>query len=354
MLPFTRTVLVVASLVLLPAISAEARDKTDIIYLANGDRITGEIKELDRGKLQVKTDSMGTIYMEWEDIASVESNYQFQFERSDGTRVTGKIQPTSEESSITLLAGLGRVTFAHERVVRISQIEDSFWDQLKGSLSFGYSFTKASDVAQANAGFSVSHRTRERAYTLDGSTIITRDQNNKQTDRSTLNSGLTRFHANRWFNNFTFGFESNDELGLDLRTSFGAGIGRYLVQTNRTELSLVGGLLATAENLDPVDTGGGATTGQSSTENLEAQFGIAFDRFIFDSPSMDLSTSLYVYPNLTESNRTRSQLDISLRWELIKDLYWDLSYYNSYDSKPPSGSESTSDYGIVTSVSWSF
>lgn len=69
--------------------SAHARDKTDIVYLANGDRVTGEIIQLEHGKLRMSTDSMGTISIEWDNISRVESDFQFQFERADGTRITG-------------------------------------------------------------------------------------------------------------------------------------------------------------------------------------------------------------------------------------------------------------------------
>lgn len=60
------------------------------------------------------------------------------------------------------------------------------------------------------------------------------------------------------------------------------------------------------------------------------------------------------FPNITESGRTRAQLDLSLRWVVINDLFWDLSYYNSYDSDQPSSSESSDDSGIVTSIGYSF
>ena len=35
--------------------------KTDVVTLENGDEITGEIKQLDRGKLEYGTDDMGTV-----------------------------------------------------------------------------------------------------------------------------------------------------------------------------------------------------------------------------------------------------------------------------------------------------
>ena len=322
-----------------------ARDKTDIVWLSNGDRITGEIKQLERGRLKLKTDSMGELSIEWNDIVKIESPYEFQFERSDGTRVTGTIEETPEKKRVSVKTDKANVEFAHENLVRMSQIEDRFLDRLKGSLSFGYSFTKASKVAQGNLGFQLKHRTEIRALTAEGNTIITTDQANETTQRSNLRFGLTRFWKDRFFSAFIFGLERNDELGLKLRTSAGAGVGRYLVQTNYSELSAVGGLLVTNEAL---------ASDVSSKQNLEGLLGLEYARYIFDDPQLNLNSRISLFPGITDSGRNRAQLDVSLRWEVFKDLFWDLSYYNSYDSNPPSGSESTNDYGIVSSLGWSF
>ena len=336
------------------ATTAHARDKTDVVWLANGDRITGEIKQLQHGKLQLKTDSLGTVSIEWDDISRVESTFQFQFERTDGTRITGRLGKSSDDEKITVVGQERTARFTHDKVVRISQIEDTFWERLQGSMTFGYSFTKASDVAQGNLGFRATHRTEIRSWTIDGSTIITSDQANESTQRSNLSLSTTRYRNNRWFNSYLLGFESNDELRLDLRTSVGAGLGRYLVQTNTSELALMGGLLGTAENLNPDETGDPLTITSSSKESLEGMLGVDYSRYIFDDPTVDLTVSLFTFPSLTTSGRNRAQFDVNFRWELINDLFWDLSYYNTYDSDPPSGSASTNDYGIVTSIGYSF
>jgi hypothetical protein len=340
--------LILASIVATPAL---AREKSDVIWLANGDKITGEIKQLEHGKLRLGTDSIGVILIEWDDISRIESDFAFQFERSDGTRVTGTVSHAAEQKTITLTSQDEAVSLAHDNVIRIAQIEDSFWDRLQGSLSFGYSYTKASNVAQGNLGFRATHRTEKRSFSLDGSTIITSDQDNEGTQRSNLDFSITRFRPNRWFNTYLMGFESNDELGLDLRSSIGAGFGRYLVQTNISELALMGGVIGTVESLqqDPL-----TLTTPSSQENLEGMVGLDYSRYVYDHPAVDLSARLSAFPSFTESGRTRAQLDLSLRWEIISDLFWDLSYYNSYDSDPPSNSESTSDYGVVTSIGYSF
>jgi hypothetical protein len=346
-------ILTFASIVSSPAL---ARDKTDVVWMSNGDRLTGEIKQLEHGKLWLSTDSLGEVSIEWDEISRINSDYEFQFERTDGKRFTGTVNPTPTQQLISLQHDESTVDFAHENVVRISQIEDSFWERLNGSLSFGYSFTKASDVAQGNLAFRATHRTEIRSWTLNGSTILTNDQADESTQRSDLSLNLTRFRNNRWFTTYVLGFESNDELRLDLRSSIGAGVGRFLVQTNTSELALIGGLVGTAENLSPeFDPGTGEIiVDHPSQENIEGLLGIDYSRYVFDDPTVDLSTKLTVFPSITDSGRTRAQFDVNLRWEMIKDLYWDLSYYNTYDSDPPSGSLSTNDYGIVTSIGWSF
>jgi hypothetical protein len=333
--------------------NALAREKTDIVWMSNGDRLTGEIKHLQHGKLLLSTDSLGDVNIEWDEIERVQSDYEFQFERTDGRRVTGAINPMTDQHKISLTSDETTIDLALDNIVRISQMEDDFWDRLDGSMSFGYSFTKASDVAQGNISFRVRHRTEIRSFTVEGSSIVTNDQADEGTQRTDLGLDLTRYRNNRWFNSFVVGFESNDELGLDMRSSFGASIGRFLVQTSTSELGLMGGLIASTENLSA--SGPPTTEGNiSSQENLEGLLGLQYSRFVFDDPSVDLTTKLTVFPSITDPGRTRAQLDINFRWEMVSDLFWDLSYYNTYDSDPPSGSLSTNDYGMVTSIGWSF
>ncbi len=340
------TQLAAAMLVLLIYSNAWARDKTDVVTLSNGDHVTGEIKELDHGILRVSTASMGEVRIEWEDVTSIQSDYQFQFERTDGQRIVATIQSIDDQYNITLENNNRTISFAHGNIIRISPIENSFWNRIKGSFNFGYSFTKASDIAQLNFGVRASHRTAIREFSIDSNIVTTSDQLDQTTQRSDLQTSMTRFRSDRWFNTYLLGFESNDELGLKLRSSLGAGLGRYLVQTNLSEFSLLGGLVATAETL---------VGDASPQQNLEGLLGAEFSRYIFDDPTVDLSFRLSVFPSITSAGRYRAQFDANIRRELISDLYWDLNYYQTYDSDPPSGeTESTSDYGIVTSLGWSF
>ena len=64
----TRCAGVVFALLTVLVSTAGAQPKTDVVRLANGDHITGEVKSLNRGQLEYKTDDAGTIYFEWDKI----------------------------------------------------------------------------------------------------------------------------------------------------------------------------------------------------------------------------------------------------------------------------------------------
>jgi hypothetical protein len=94
--------------------------------------------------------------------------------------------------------------------------------------------------------------------------------------------------------------------------------------------------------------------GSPEQDNLEGILRLSYNLFRFTSPKVDLKTSIKFYPSITESGRLRSEFDIKFRWELFKDFFWEVDYYNSQDSQPTSGATATSDYAIITSLGWSF
>ncbi len=79
-----------------------AAPKTDVIVLLNGDRITGEVKELARGMLKFKTDTMDTLYIQWDKILSLQSRQRLEVELANGVRYFGSAEPTSEPGQLLI------------------------------------------------------------------------------------------------------------------------------------------------------------------------------------------------------------------------------------------------------------
>lgn len=86
--------------------------------------------------------------------------------------------------------------------------------------------------------------------------------------------------------------------------------------------------------------------------------GTALDWFQFTLPELDLSTQLVLFPSLSDRRRVRGKFNIALRWEIVRDLYWELSIYDDYDSQRVSLDDGTlsssNDYGLSTSLGWSW
>jgi hypothetical protein len=325
-----------------------AAPKTDVVVLINGDHITGEIKVLEHNQLKVSTSHMGTVYIEWDKIARVQSDQYLLLERSDGVRHYGQLKPSPEDGRLQVdRGGTGRTPedVAMAAVVRAEPIEGGqFVDRLDGYVSAGLDFTKASNRRSMDFAGGLSSRTRVRQWALDGSMNITDDSAGETSERYDAKLNYRQFFDNK---DFYLGFgqlSRSTELDLNLRTLVGGGYGRYLVQSNRADWVLGGGLAYSRENY----------TGGEQFNSLEAVLNTKFSIFRYDFPETDVTGSLSVLPSLTKSGRYRAEGDLRGKYEFVDDLYFELRLYGSYDSKPPSADAIKSDYGVVTSLGYSF
>ena len=76
--------------------------KTDVVFFQNGDRLTGEVKSLERGRLRFKTDATDTISIEWDDVAYLSSDRNIQVETDEGQRFLGHLNRASNASAVII------------------------------------------------------------------------------------------------------------------------------------------------------------------------------------------------------------------------------------------------------------
>lgn len=322
-----------------------AAAKTDVVIFVNGDRLTGEVKSLERGKLRFKTAATDTISIEWNDVAHLTSDQNIQVETESGSRFLGSLAKPVREGIVVVTTGTGPVELEARQIVFMDPIEDKGIERFDGDITAGFNFAKASEVTQARFGLGLEARTETRVFQLDMASVRSDSEDNESSQRHSLDLSYKRLRPNRWFTGAIVRLDRNDELGLDLRTSVGLGGGRYLRQTNSSTLSLVGGLQLSRENV---------SSNLEDEDTLEAFAALSWDWFRYDTPELDFSTEFEVIPNLTDSGRIRAEFDVSLKWEMIEDLFWELSFYDSFDSDPVVQGAEENDYGVVTSLGWEF
>jgi hypothetical protein len=337
--------LVVATVAMLGAQAARA-ERTDVIVLVNGDSITGEIKQLDRGLLRYKTDSAGTLQVEWEDVVTLSSEDSFEVETTSGGRFFGSLEALVRDApSVVVGDGEERTELYLENVVRINPIHSGFFRRIDGSLSLGFDYTQASDVGKFNFGFNADYRVRKFVSGVALSSNVTTQSDQPNSERYDANYYYERFRLNRWFTRWSGSLQSNDEIGLALRTQASWIGGRYMKQTSTSLLSTGAGFAVSRE----------LRTGESEDQNnIDLVLTTDYQFFRYHYPKRDLSVALFVYPSLTTWGRVRGDFDARLRFELFADFFLEISFYGTYDNDAPEDALSSTDYGVVTSLSWTF
>lgn len=321
-------------------------DKTDIIILSNGDRITGEIKNLAAAQLEVKTDYMGTVFIDWENIRNLISSIGQQIELSDGERLVGTIDKSPEDKDLIVITTAdGQMGLDSARVVRMYPVGGGFWDRMDVNISLGFNFDKSSDVGKYNLSSDAIYRDPEFITLGRFSSEITTQQELENTRRNVLNISHLTFQPNKKYISYSGSMEQNDQLGIDLRTLLGIGYGWVPISDGHTWLTLGVGLAGNLEK--PFDNG-------DTDANLEGVGTIRYQYYQRSTPERSLDVYFQVFPSITQSNRVRADFTATARWEIIRDFFIGLDFYSSYDSQPPSELASEIDYGVRTTVGYKF
>jgi hypothetical protein len=323
---------------------AHAQPKTDVVVLANGDRITGEIVRLERGRLEFKTDDAGTLYLEWDKLASLVTIHTVEIMKTDGTTYLGSLQRTNDRTLAVVIADQ-TVEMPMYEVTLITPIGQSLWSRLDGSFDAGFSYTKSSGIAQLTLNSDTIVRRPRFQGRLTASFVQTeQEENDSRDDRGAIEFSYLRYRWQRWYVAAATRFETNESLGLDLRSQIAGLVGPRLVNSNRAQLSLGAGLAYSREK---------AIDGEG-TDNVDALFTFQMSYFTYDRPKTTVDISTQYYPSLSDFGRQRLQLDISLKRELLKDFYFSTNLYDTFDSRPPVAGVDKNDVGVVLSIGWSY
>jgi hypothetical protein len=339
---FTLTRALVLALLAWPGSAAWAQPKTDIVRLNNGDRVTGEIANLKRGRLELKTDDAGTIAFEWDNIAGVESTHQFEIGTTDDRRVLGSLQ-SGVGRVVRVVTNSGDLVLPMADVTTIYPIGSSFWKKLDGSANMGYSYTRSSAIGQLSLNWDTTFRRPSFVVMVVVSGTVTEQPGSEKDDRGTVSLQYARFRGS-WFGAGIGSFENNESLGIVLRSQIGGVIGRRFVNTNKAQLSVGGGLAV--NNEQAVDT--------EPTKNFEGTVTFRSSYYTYDGSKTKFSMGFDYFPSFSNWGRQRLQFDSGLSRDLWGDLSFSIDLYDTFDSDPPDPNALRNDVGIVTSVGWTY
>ena len=335
--------------VILAAAPAHAWQRTDVITLDNGDRITGEIKGSNRGKLHLRTTALGTIDIKWEHIVAVESDKILEVELSSGARYYGSVHSPADTRELEVSRvggegeGEGEVAVELDEVASVRPIGRSFWRRFDGSLDWGLSATGASSQLEYNLNLKNEIGGLRNRFATDIVSSIKTVDDETTTNRQQLDASWIRdMHWQKWFSIVLGSLQHNDELNLEFRSTVGGGVGRYFMNSNRYSWAVYGSGLFTQEQY----------SGDDPSSNGEVVAGTSVQVFLYGDHSFDINTSFQVIPSITDTGRVRLSLNSSVSYELFHDFYLSLNIFDQYDSKPPQEGAIKNDVSVATSIGY--
>jgi putative salt-induced outer membrane protein YdiY len=329
-----------------------AQESQDVIVMKNGDRITGEIKGLSAGVLSVRVRYIdGRISVQWSQVAHLQSDKLYLVQTEGGVVYTGKLSTSGESDDppirIEVAATPEReVEIAQRQIISLGPTSDSFWHRFDGAVNTGFLYSKGNESVQYNLSSQVAYyRERWSSQVSFNSTFASSSGANLSTRNQTDISTLRLLRWNNWFYAGTGSFLQSSVQEISLQTTLGGGIGRYLKNSNRASIYVLGGL-------GWQNAGYKQYTVDQGTQNTAVGFvATEIKTFKFKKTNLDVSAS--VVPAISGPRRVHFNTNAIYNIRFTPDLSWNFSFYGSWDSRPPE-TFPKSDYGTSSGLSWSF
>ena len=333
-----------AVIALLPS-PARARN-SDVVILRNGDRISGEVKGLSRGKLDFSTDDAGRLSIEWEKVRSLTSPFAYNVEMGSGESHFGRLVP-SERDGYVVVQDLTADTLRIPSVVEITTLDSGFLQRLKSYLDMGFTLAKANKASTFSLSGSAEYRAADFGSAFKFDSYAQGQEHISTTTRNSARQSVTWYLPERWSLVGLLQFDQNEELSLDHRLTYGGSLNRGLKHTNSSEVTVGAGLVGIQEQFSSSE---GGTSG-SSVEGLAA---LNWNAYRFDTPKLDFSTAVGVFPSLSDLGRVRGQVELRFKYEVFKDFNVGVQFTDNFDSRPPEADVSNNDYITTLTIGWSY
>ncbi len=330
-----------------------ARERTDVIVMKNGDRITGEVKTMIKGVLTVELDyTDGALSINWLKVARIESGHLFLVQLDNGEVYSAKLvtfeTPAGRPVKVELAPeDKAPMSVEQTAITRVTQTSESLLSRFSGAARLGASYSRGNSSTQYNLGLELDYLEPNWGSTLDYESNL---QSNSGSSTSTRNqTDLAAYHLMRWRQYFYSGaanFLQSDVQGIKRQIDLGIGVGRYLKNTPRVRWTVRAGPAWKKTNYSE-----DVQITHTSQNVAVAFFSTDLHIFTFKRTNLDLTAT--AAPAFTERGRVFSKINTTYYLKLFGKIDWDLSFYGNWDSRPPEHL-SGADYGSTTGLSWNF
>jgi putative salt-induced outer membrane protein YdiY len=312
----------------------------DVIVLANGDRITGEITRIWDSEITIEPDYTDEFDVEMETIVSITTDRDLEIELIDGRRELGRFTGPDDSGSQQLSLAGEVVAVQLEELFEVDEPDEEF--DLEGLIDF------SANVSEGNTDSLNAQLRGDATLVLGkhrhlGEVRFVREETEgeslKQEDLFTYTYNW--LFNDDWFFQSQATFERDPIIELDSRIIVSAGIGRDIWNTPRRGLSL--------------QLGAGLQTEEFSMESEDSSVLSWSLRYRQDllKEDLELFHNHSIIENISGRENTSYKTSTGFRYEFIEDVYANLSVNFDYETDPPEGAEQE-DIALVIGIGAEF
>lgn len=340
--------LILLSFLAFPALGqnlAEEENKKDILFLVNGDRISGKITSLQDGVIFITTELAGDVQVKWENVDRLEGGTPLVFTLLDETVYRGRIgKESAGKETLIVSTAEGEIPLNLSSLDVAGTTAKPPVDRFKGSVNFGLTLLKSNKTRQLSFGTSGSYAGEVYYSEASYNTYYTSSSSSESISKDYLSFSSQRSLPQDWFFTGMFNAARNDGIDLDLRYNISGALGKDIIKSETVTLQALAGLGFVSETYEGLD----AETGS------EAVFGLKLKTLELESPRISITGEALLYPRMGEFDQYRLETKAGMNMSLAKNIFLGLSFFDSYYNTAPFPGAVKNDYGIVSSLGVSF
>ena len=317
----------------------------DVLFLRNGDQITGDIKRIWDSEISIEPEYSDEFQVDVSAVDHIDSNRDFEIELDDGTKMVARLAGSDSDGNQIVKTADKSVSVPLARLFELDEPEDDFdWEtnvEFSAALNTG-------NTESSNAKLRVDTTVKFPDHRHIGEITFFREELGDETGetRRTKDQELFKYNYNwlfrdPWFFSTQLSLERDPIIELDHRVILSVGIGRDIWNTPRKELSVQLGAGTQTEEIGPV-----------TTESAVATWSLRYRQDFF-SDDLELYHNDTITYNVSGRSNTSYKTTTGLRYEITDLLYANLSVDLDYETDPVETAENE-DIALLVGVGVDF
>ena len=324
----------------------------DEVVMINGDRITGTVVRKEGDELIFKTSYAGDLKIAWSKVLRVTAESRMSVVLSDqstvNARMIGRPPPEPPSEAADTEPRLEVATPAPPPTELIAYINagpgfDVLGVRWKGRINVGARGARGNTETEDLHidGEAVARRAKDR-YTITGTLDRGKDRDVVTKQNSRLSGKYDLFLQPTWYGYGLLTIEEDRFRDIDLRTTVGAGIGHQLIETERVNMSIEGGLNHVRANFSVAP----------DESYPAARWALKYERRLFDA-DVQFFHAHELLTDITDSERSFFRSQTGLRVPLLQRLLATAQLNADFDNKPaPGKTKSDRTYLFTLGYQW--